>query len=206
MAEAKPGKTGEVSSRLDSILSSAKAAGEGGLPPVHKWNPDFCGDIDMRIARDGSWHYMGTPIDRKRMVRLFSTILRHDADGKFYLVTPVEKIGITVDDAPFVAVEMEVRGAGRDQVLAFRTNVDDHVILNSAHPLRVEEDPETGEPSPYILVRDRLEALIARSVFYDLVELAEEQDGRLGVWSEGAFFALGSAGPESGSESGSGHA
>jgi len=196
MAEAKPGKTGQAASRLDSILSSAKAEGDGGLPPVHKWNPDFCGDIDMRIARDGSWHYMGTPIDRKRMVRLFSTILRHDADGKFYLVTPVEKIGITVDDAPFVAVEMEVRGAGRDQVLAFRTNVDDHVILNSAHPLRVEEDPETGEPSPYILVRDRLEALIARSVFYDLVELAEEQDGRLGVWSEGTFFALGGAGPD----------
>ena len=191
MADTKPGSTNGAPSGLESILASAKAAGKGGLPPVDKWNPEFCGDIDMRIARDGSWHYMGTPIGRKRMVRLFSTILRHDDDGKFYLVTPVEKIGIAVDDAPFVAVEMEVSGADKDQILAFRTNVDDYVILNGDHPLRVDEDSETGEPSPYLLVRGQLEALIARSVFYDLVELAEERDGVLGVWSDGLFFPLG---------------
>lgn len=180
--------------RFESILEAAKAEGGGSLPPVHTWNPEFCGDIDMRIARDGSWHYMGTPIGRKRMVRLFSTILRHDADGKFYLVTPVEKIGITVDDAPFVAVLMEVEGEGPDRTIAFRTNVGDHVILDAEHPLRVEEDPDTREPSPYILVRDRLEALIARSVFYDLVELAEEEGGVLGVRSRGRFFPLGAVG------------
>lgn len=179
----------------DSLLAAAtRAAKEGKLPPVHKWKPDFCGDIDMRIARDGSWHYMGTPIGRKPMVRLFSTILRHDPDGKYYLVTPVEKVGIRVDDAPFVAVAMEATGEGRDQILAFRTNVDDHVVMDQDHPLRVEINPKTGEPSPYILVRGRLEALINRPVFYDLVELAEECGGILGVWSSGHFFAIGKAG------------
>lgn len=177
--------------RAESLAAAAGAAAKGkGLPPVHLWNPDFCGDIDMRIARDGTWYYMGSPIGRKAMVRLFSTILRHDADGKFYLVTPVEKVGIEVDDAPFVAVEMEVEGQGPDQVLSFRTNVDDWVTADADHPIRVAIDPKTEEPSPYVLVRDRLEALIARAVFYDLVDLAEERDGRLGVWSAGVFFPL----------------
>ncbi|RMF11256.1 MAG: DUF1285 domain-containing protein [Alphaproteobacteria bacterium] len=184
----------ESAERLQSLLSQALAESGAKRPPVHQWNPEFCGDIDMRIARDGTWYYMGTPIGRKRMVKLFASILRHDEDGKYYLVTPVEKIGITVDDAPFVAVEMEVSGDGRDRTIAFRTNVDDHVILDQDHPLRVETDAQTQEPSPYVRVRDRLDALIARSVFYDLVELAEERDGVLGVWSRGAFFPLGSAG------------
>lgn len=169
---------------------------KGKLPPVHKWNPPFCGDLDMRIARDGTWYYLGSPIGRKPMVKLFSTVLRHDDDGRYYLVTPVEKIGITVDDAPFVAVEMTVHGNGRDQVLTFRTHVDDEVMAGPAHPIRVETDPETGEPSPYVLVRDRLEALIARSVFYDLVERGENHDldgvETFGVWSAGEFFPIGS--------------
>ncbi|HZD26832.1 MAG TPA: DUF1285 domain-containing protein [Alphaproteobacteria bacterium] len=168
---------------------------KGKLPPVHKWDPDFCGDIDMRIARDGTWFYCGTPIGRKPMVKLFSTVLRHDDDDRYYLVTPVEKLGIAVDDAPFVAVEMTVHGAGEQQVLVFRTNVDDEVMAGPDHPLTVETDPETEEPAPYVHVRDRLEALIARSVFYDLVELAVEDsvDGApvLGVWSAGAFFPIG---------------
>jgi hypothetical protein len=168
-----------------------------GLPPVHKWNPPFCGDIDMRIARDGTWYYMGSPIGRKPMVRLFSSVLRHDDDGRYYLVTPVEKVGIQVDDAPLVAVEMTVEGEGTARMLAFRTQVDDVVVADADHPIRVAIDPGTGEPAPYVLVRDRLEALIARAVFYDLVELADERevDGRmvLGVWSAGTFFTLGPA-------------
>lgn len=162
------------------------------LPPVHLWNPEFCGDIDMHIKRDGSWDYMGTPINRAPMVRLFSTILRRDDDGKYYLVTPVEKVGIRVDDAPFVAVELRGAGEGRDQILHFRTNVDDVVILDMDHPLRVEI-AENGEPSPYILVRGRLEALIARPVYYQLADMVEEIDGQYGVWSSGHFFILGEA-------------
>ncbi|WP_339861127.1 DUF1285 domain-containing protein [Paremcibacter congregatus] len=169
-----------------------KATGKKGLPPVHLWNPDFCGDIDMHIKRDGSWDYMGTPIARPAMVRLFSTILRHDEDGKYYLVTPVEKVGIRVDDAPFVAVELRVENPGKDQILHFRTNVDDVVTLDADHPLTVTHAPD-GEPSPYILVRDRLQALIARPVYYQLAEMMEEKNGDYGVWSRGQFFPLGKA-------------
>lgn len=177
--------------RAESLAAAAGEAAKGkGLPPVHLWNPDFCGDIDMRIARDGTWYYLGSPIGRKPMVRLFSTILRHDEDGKYYLVTPVEKVGIQVDDAPFVAIEMAVEGAGPEQTLRFRTNVDDWVTAGPDHPIRVTIDPETEEPSPYVHVRARLEALIARAVFYDLVDLAEEREGRLGVWSAGRFFPI----------------
>lgn len=180
------------STRVDQLAAvAAKAAGERKLPPVHLWNPDFCGDIDMRIARDGTWYYMGTPIGRKPMVRLFSTILRHDDDGKYYLVTPVEKVGIRVDDAPFLAVEMTVEGAGAEQNLTFRTNVEDVVTAGPDHPIRVVIDPETQEPAPYVHVRANLEALISRALFYDLVALAEERDGRLGVWSGGCFFVIG---------------
>ncbi|NOZ42964.1 MAG: DUF1285 domain-containing protein [Alphaproteobacteria bacterium] len=167
-----------------------KATGKKGLPPVHLWHPEFCGDIDMAIRRDGHWDYMGSPISRPAMVRLFSTILRHDDDGKYYLVTPVEKVGIRVEDVPFVAVELRVEGKGHDQILHFRTNVDDVVALDSTHPLRVDF-AANGEPSPYILVRDRLDALISRPVYYQLAEMVEEIDGVYGVWSSGVFFPLG---------------
>ncbi|WP_323613872.1 DUF1285 domain-containing protein [Pseudomonas putida] len=165
-----------------------------GLPPVHLWNPDFCGDIDMRIARDGTWYYLGTPIGRKPMVRLFSTIIRRDGDD-YFLVTPVEKVGIRVDDAPFVAVTLDVRGTGEQQVLSFTSNVEDQVEAGPRNPLRVEVDPVTQEPSPYVLMRNNLEALIHRNVFYQLVELAvpREIDGEqwLGVWSHGQFYPIG---------------
>nr|WP_304665360.1 DUF1285 domain-containing protein [Pseudomonas tremae] len=165
-----------------------------GLPPVHLWHPDFCGDIDMRIARDGTWYYQGTPIGRKPMVRLFSTIMRRDGDD-YFLVTPVEKVGIKVDDAPFIAVSLEVVGEGEAQVLRFRTHVDDEAEAGPEHPLRVVTDPHTGEPAPYVLVRSNLEALIHRNVFYQLVDLAvsREIDGQqwLGVWSHGTFFPIG---------------
>jgi hypothetical protein len=176
----------------------ARFGGEDALrkkPPVHLWNPPFCGQIDMRIARNGSWHYMGSPIPRPAMVKLFASILRREPDDSYVLVTPVEKCGIRVDDAPFVAVEATVAGEGADRLIAFRTNVDDVVPLDAEHPLRVAVNTETGEPSPYVLVRDRLEALIARPVYYQLVEMAEERmvDGRamLGVQSGGRFFSLG---------------
>jgi len=176
-------------------LAAIAARLKGGrLPPVHSWNPPFCGDLDIRIGRDGTWYYLGSPIGRKPMVRLFSTVLRRDEDERYYLVTPVEKVGIRVDDAPFVAVALTVHGAGEEQVLVFRTNVDDEVICGPDRPLRVEIDAETGEPSPYVLVRDRLWALIGRPVFYELVDLAVDDPRdprRLGLWSAGRFFPIG---------------
>lgn len=178
------------------MLNDIKQPGKKkGLPPVHLWNPDFCGDIDMRIARDGAWFYMGTPIGRKAMVKLFSTILRHDDDGKFYLVTPVEKVGIKVDDAPFVATLVDVSGEGQEQVLTFTTNVEDTVEASAEHPLRVDYKEIDGEPSPYVHVRANLEALISRNVFYQLVELAEEieieGEMHLAVRSHGEYFSIG---------------
>jgi hypothetical protein len=188
------GLASEAAKRMGAPDPAAIAArlASGKLPPVHKWNPPFCGEMDMRIARDGTWFYQGSPISRKPMVRLFSTVLRQDEDGRYYLVTPVEKLAIRVDDAPFLAVEMTAHGAGEAQVLTFRTNVEDEVMAGPEHPIRVAVAAD-GEPSPYVHVRDRLEALIARAVFYDLVELAVERDGRLGVWSAGAYFPLGEA-------------
>lgn len=178
--------------------ASASAKGKKGLPPVEKWNPPFCGDLDMRIAADGTWYYMNSPIGRKRLVRLFSTVLRHDEDGKYYLVTPVEKIGITVDDAPFVAVHMEVDGTGEGQSLTFRTTVGDDVTAGPEHPLRFEKEAGTDGLKPYVLVRGRLEALVNRAIFYDLVALGVvcEEDGApwYGVWSGGRFFAMMPAG------------
>lgn len=156
---------------------------------------EACGDFGIRIARDGTWFYHGSPIGRKRLVKLFSTVLKRDEDGVFWLETPGEKGTVVVDDAPFVAIELVAHGTGQQQTLTFRTNLDDFVTADAEHPIRVEVDPETSEPSPYVLVRGRLEALIARPVFYDLVELAEEReaDGRtvMGVWSAGTFFELG---------------
>ena len=179
-----------VKPSADGIAAAANAAGKGkGLPPVHLWNPPFCGDLDMRIARDGTWFYLGTPIGRKELVRLFSTILRRDGDD-YFLVTPVEKVGITVDDAPFVAVDVEAEGHGPDQRLTFATNVGDQVTADADHPIRVVRD-ENGEPSPYVLVRTNLEALIDRKSFYRLVDLgAHGPGGWFGLWSGGVFFPV----------------
>ncbi|MCB1361781.1 MAG: DUF1285 domain-containing protein [Rhodobacter sp.] len=178
----------------DSLAKAAgKAAKKGGLPPVHLWNPPFCGDLDMRIARDGTWFYLGTPIGRAPLVRLFSTILKLE-NGKYYLVTPVEKVGITVDDAPFVAVDFVARGHGQTQVLVFETNVGDHAEAGIEHPIRVTRDPGTGEPAPYVMIRAGLEALIDRKSFYRLVDLGEharhEGQSWFGLWSGGTFFPI----------------
>src|SRR3990167_2142878 len=177
-----------------NLLAQIPVADKKGFPPVHLWNPPFCGAIDMRIARDGSWFYLGTPIGRKPMVKLFSTIIRRDGDD-YFLVTPVEKVGIKVDDAPFVAVSLQVEGEGEAQVLRFTTNVEEETVANAEHPLRVGLDEQTQEPAPYVHVRSNLEALIHRNVFYQLVELAvpREIDGKtwLGVWSSGEFFPIG---------------
>jgi hypothetical protein len=164
------------------------------LPPVEKWNPQHCGDIDIRIARDGTWFHNGTPIGRRELVRLFSTILRKDADG-YHLVTPVEKMRIVVDDAPFLAVLLRVEGEGREQRLVFTTNVGDETVAGPDNPIRVETDAKTEEPAPYVHVRRGLEAKIARAVFYQLADMAVPGEGGgegpLGVWSDGVFFPLG---------------
>ena len=169
-------------------LSAARAA--KGPPPVHLWNPPFCGDIDMRIAQDGTWFYMNSPIGRKPLVQLFSSVLRQDEDGKYYLVTPVEKVGIRVEDAPFTAVRMAVEGEGRTQSIRFETNVDDEVTVDAAHPLRFVEEEGTGGLKPYVLVRARLEALVSRALFYDLAAVGTVEDGWFGVWSSGQFYPM----------------
>ena len=155
--------------------------------------PELCGDMDFRIGRDGTWFYHGSPIGRKPLVRLFSPVLRRDADGSFWLVTPVERVAVAVDDAPFVAVALTARGQGRCQTLRFRTNLDDEVEAGPDHPIRVVQDPVTGEPAPYVTVREGLDALIARAIFYDLVALGIEdpEAGTLSVWSGGEAFELG---------------
>ncbi|MBN9676078.1 DUF1285 domain-containing protein [Salipiger bermudensis] len=182
-----------VTPSADGLAASARAIKERGLPPVHKWNPPFLGDIDMRIARDGTWYYLGSPIKRLAMVKLFSSILRKDGDD-YVLVTPVEKVGITVEVAPFVATDFEVSGQGEAQVLTFHTHVGDEAVAGPDHPIRVAIDPEGGEPSPYVLVRANLEALIDRKSFYRLVELGAEREidgeGWFGVWSSGEFFPI----------------
>lgn len=178
---------------LEALISRAGRAGKG-LPPVDKWNPDFCGDLDMEIKRDGTWFYLGTPIGRMPLVQLFSSVLRRDEDGKTYLVTPVEKVGIRVEDAPFVAVEVDASGEGDGRVLTFRTNVGDVVEAGPDNPLRFADEPETGGLKPYLHVRGRLEALVARSVMYELAELGEEIeiDGEpmFAVRSKGAVFPM----------------
>ncbi len=178
-----------VTPNAQSIAESARAAQKGGLPPVHLWNPPDCGPLDMRIARDGTWFYMGTPIGRPELVRLFSTILRKDG-ADYVLVTPAEKVTITVDDVPFVAVDFNRVG----DALVFETNVGDTATAGPDHPIRIEKDPDTGEPSPYILIRAELEALIDRKSFYRLVEIGEvaAHDGQewFGLRSDGAFFPI----------------
>ncbi len=169
MAKGEIASAGDATS-LEALISRA-ASSHGGLPPVDKWNPDFCGDLDMEIRADGTWFYMGTPIGRAPLVRLFSTVLRKDEDGKTYLVTPVEKVGIRVEDAPFVAVEMSVTERDGQQVLTFRTNVGDIVEAGADHPMRFEIAGDNDELKPYLHVRGRLEALVSRALMYDVVAL-----------------------------------
>jgi uncharacterized protein len=195
---AKQGRT--TNQGLEGLTAAVRDAANAspaakGLPPVHLWNPPFCGDLDMRIASDGTWFYMGTPIGRPALVRLFSTILKREG-GKHFLVTPVEKVGIRVDDAPFLAVEMLKEKDSRGRVLRFRTNVDDWVACDSSHRLRFEAAADGGL-TPYLHVRADLWAKVTRALYYDLVDLGEERqvDGQdmFGVMSSGEFFPMADA-------------
>ena len=179
----------------DSLAKAVAAATKGrrGPAPVHLWDPPYCGDLDIRISRNGQWWYLGTPIGRLELVNLFASVLKLE-EGKYFLVTPVEKIGITVDDAPFVAVDFEVAEPGPNQTITFETNVGDLSVAGPDNPIRVERDAVTGEPSPYVHVRSGLEALIDRKSYYRLVEIAEHQpvDGEnwFGLRSGGQFFPI----------------
>ncbi|QDM23750.1 DUF1285 domain-containing protein [Tardiphaga sp. vice154] len=192
------GKQAKIAAGLEGLTTAATQATGGkvrGLPPVHLWNPPFCGDLDMRIASDGTWYYLGSPIGRVALVRLFSTILKRE-DGKHFLVTPVEKVGITVDDAPFLAVEMEKQADESGPRLRFRTNVDDWVDCDADHRLRFETAADGGL-MPYLHVRADLWAKVTRALYYDLVDIGEERvvDGKpmFGIASAGAFFAMADA-------------
>lgn len=200
---ASPNRRGDIAqqgiSGLESLLK--EQAGDR-LPPVERWNPPYCGDIGMAIRSDGTWMYQGSPIGRKPLVRLFSRVLRKDDDGRHYLVTPVEKVDVAVADAPFLAVEMTIAGSGRDQTMTFRTNVDDIVTCGPSNPLRFVREPQHDGLKPYLLVRGRLEALVTRALYYDLVDLAEVElhhgHESLGIWSSGAFFPMAPAGSVAG--------
>jgi hypothetical protein len=172
-----------------SLADIARLLEEEKLPPVERWNPEHCGTSGMRIARDGTWFHEGSPIGRQAMVRLFSTILRREPDGSFVLVTPVEKLDIEVEDAPFVAVELKSEGEGEGRSLAFRLNTGDLVVAGPEHPLRFAAGADG--PHPYVEVRGGLEALIARPVYYELANLALAEGAEpAGLWSSGAFFPL----------------
>lgn len=187
-----PKKEPQANDALPSGLSALIA--EAGQPakarPVERWNPPYCGEIDMAITVDGVWHYRGSPIARQALVRLFASILRCEADGRHVLVTPVERVGIDVADAPFLAVEVVAEGEGADQRLTFRTNVGDIVTADAEHPLRFEVEAATNGLKPYLNVRGGLEALATRALALELVEMAQQRDGAAGLWSCGAFFAL----------------
>ena len=184
---------GQAQAGIDAIVGAATREGRRGPPPVHLWNPPFCGDLDMRIASDGTWHYLKTPIGRPALVRLFASVLKREEE-KYFLVTPVEKVGIVVDDAPFLAVEMRAERAESEQALSFRTNVDDWVTCGPGHALRFEPEGEMGGLKPYLHVRRDLWAKVSRTLFFDLVELGEEREveGRamFGVSSMGMFFPM----------------
>lgn len=185
--------TAADSTALSALIARATRAGKG-APPVEQWNPQFCGDLDMEIRADGTWFYLGTPIGREALVQLFSSVLRKDEDGKTYLITPAEKVGIRVEDAPFLAVEMAVTGKDKAQAITFRTNVGDVVEAGPDHPIRFTDEDGTGGMKPYVLVRGRLEALVTRSVTYDLAELGEEVEIRgtrmIAVRSRGEIFPI----------------
>ncbi|GAO40725.1 hypothetical protein SCH01S_51_00560 [Sphingomonas changbaiensis NBRC 104936] len=172
-----------------SLTEIARLAAEQRLPPVESWNPTHCGDSEMRIARDGTWYHQGSPIGRLPMVKLFSTILRREPDGSYVLVTPVEKLDIAVEDAPFVAVELKSEGEGPARCLAFRLNTGHLIVAGPEHPLRFEEKPDG--PHPYLLVRKGLEALVARPVYYELANIALDEGAMPpGLWSGGQFFPI----------------
>jgi hypothetical protein len=177
----------------EGIASVARQLTKKGHPPVHLWDPPFCGDLDMRIARDGTWYYLGTPIRRFELVKLFSSIIRKDED-KYFLVTPTEKVGIKVDDAPFVAVDFSTIGKGDDQTLTFETHVGDKVQLDKENSLRVLIEKKSGEPKPYIHIRSGLEALIDRKSFYRLIEICSTNTNNkeewFGLWSNKNFFPI----------------
>jgi len=181
---------------LEGIAGAVKTASRKGPPPVHLWNPDFCGEIDMRIAADGIWFYQGTPIGRPALVKLFASILKREGE-KYFLVTPVEKCGIMVEDAPFLAVELRIDEGAAERQLHFRTNVDDWVSCGPDHPLRFEPELATGGLKPYLHIRRDLWAKVTRTLLYDLVDLGEarEVDGALvyGVASAGEFYAMAAA-------------
>jgi hypothetical protein len=177
--------------RIGGLEALIRAQAAKGPAPVEQWDPPYCGNIGLRIRSDGVWLYRDSPIARPALLKLFASVLRKDADGRHYLVTPVEKIDVAVEDAPLLAVEMEVAGGGPVQSLTFRSNVDDIVTAGPEHPLRFAVERASGGLKPYLLVRGRLEALLTRALAYDLVEIAVEDEGRgLGVWSGGAFFSL----------------
>ena len=180
-------------SSLDAITGALARSGAAGLPPVEQWNPPFCGNLDMRIAADGTWFYLNTPIGRPALVKLFASVLKREGDG-YFLVTPVEKCGIQVDDVPFLAVELDVEQGAGGRVLHFRTNVDDWVACGPEHPLRFEPESGTGGLKPYVHVRRGLWARVTRALFFDLVELGEEREvdgiAMFGVASLGSFFPM----------------
>jgi hypothetical protein len=184
-------KEGQTTVSLDTLAGAVKGAGR--LPPVHLWNPPFCGDLDMRIAADGTWYYLKTPIGRPALVKLFASVLKREGD-RYFLVTPVEKCGITVDDVPFLGVELRLEALGPGQTLHFRTNVDDWVPCGAEHALRFEPEEGTGGLRPYLHVRSNLWARVKRALFFDLVDLGEKRDVEgvrmFGVVSGGAFFAM----------------
>jgi hypothetical protein len=178
---------------LEAITGTLTRAAAKGPPPVERWNPPFCGDLDMRIAADGTWFYLKTPIGRPALVKLFASVLKREGD-RYFLVTPVEKCGITVDDAPFLAVELNIEDTAAGRVLRFRTNVDDWVACGPQHALRFEPEAGTGGLKPYLHVRRDLWAKVTRTLFFDLVEIGEERDvdgnAMFGVMSMGTFFAM----------------
>ena len=181
------------SNRIQGLSELISAQSGGRRPPVEQWNPPYCGNIGLAIRGDGTWHYQNSPIQRDALVKLFASVLRRDADGRHYLVTPVEMFDVAVEDAPFLAVEMQVDGTGREQKLTFRTNVDDIICCGPDHPIRFVEEPGSGGLKPFIRVRGRLDALVSRAVYYDLVELAQPSESDpelLHLWSGGERYSL----------------
>jgi hypothetical protein len=184
---------------IDRLQALLEARASDRPPPIESWNPPYCGDIGLAIRADGTWSYQGSPIGRIALVRLFARVLKREANGRYYLVTPAEKVDVAVEDAPFLAVEMQVEGEGAERRLLFRTNVDDIVACGPEHPLRFAPEPGSGGLKPYLHVRGRLEALVSRALYYDLVDLAEPvpggAGGRLGIWSGAAMYPLEPGGP-----------